>query len=460
MAKNQVLSVARPDLVAEWNYEKNGDKKPEDFTCGSNEKVWWKLPYDDAKRGHFDFEWQAKISHRANGSGCPFLARTPKVWPSFNDLLTTHPELCKEWDYAKNIIKPSEVTASSNKKVWWRLLYSDFENNKTHLFEWKESIQNRARRGDGCPYLSNRKIKSDYNSLVVTHPELLGEWNYEKNEKLGIKPTEIGAGSVKRVWWKLVYHDDELDRDFVFEWDSPVRDRTFFGYGCPYLSGQRLLPDFNSLLIRRPDVAATWHKTKNGDLTPDKVTHLCSKIVWWEIEVNGRKYEWKATVNARVHGQTHPALSESKVEKLVESILEQENIKHQREHKFDNCRSDKNRMLPYDFALSEYNLLIECDGKQHFKSIDFYGGKRQLKERINYDNIKSDYAFANDIPLLRIPYIYDAVKDKVKIQTFILEFIETKMIPQEIIDFYSQFEFSTYAEYAKEHNKNIQKTVS
>lgn len=40
------LAEARPDLAKEWNYEKNGDLKPEDVSCGSGKKVWWKLPYD------------------------------------------------------------------------------------------------------------------------------------------------------------------------------------------------------------------------------------------------------------------------------------------------------------------------------------------------------------------------------------------------------------------------------
>lgn len=35
------LAEARPDLAKEWNYEKNGDLRPEDVSCGSNKKIWW-----------------------------------------------------------------------------------------------------------------------------------------------------------------------------------------------------------------------------------------------------------------------------------------------------------------------------------------------------------------------------------------------------------------------------------
>lgn len=75
------LAEARPDLAKEWNYEKNGDLRPEDVSYGSNKKVWWKLPYDvpddypvESLRGkHFNFEWQAKVYVRNEHSGCPYL---------------------------------------------------------------------------------------------------------------------------------------------------------------------------------------------------------------------------------------------------------------------------------------------------------------------------------------------------------------------------------------------------
>ena len=51
-------------LMKEWNYEKNGDLNPEDFTVGSAKKVWWKCA-----KGH---EWQATIANRSKGIGCPY----------------------------------------------------------------------------------------------------------------------------------------------------------------------------------------------------------------------------------------------------------------------------------------------------------------------------------------------------------------------------------------------------
>jgi len=57
------LSTLNPTLASEWNYEKNMDLKPENFTANSGEKVWWKCD-----KGH---EWQATIASRNNGRNCP-----------------------------------------------------------------------------------------------------------------------------------------------------------------------------------------------------------------------------------------------------------------------------------------------------------------------------------------------------------------------------------------------------
>jgi hypothetical protein len=52
------------------------------------------------------------------------------------------------------------------------------------------------------------------------------------------------------------------------------------------------------LSITHPQVAAQWHPTKNGDLTPDQVTAGVGKKVWWKCP-NGLDHEWQSTVNNR-----------------------------------------------------------------------------------------------------------------------------------------------------------------
>ena len=62
--------------------------------------------------------------------------------------------------------------------------------------------------------------------------------------------------------------------------------------------------------------------------------------------------------------------------------------------------------MPFDFYLPAYNLCIEFDGEQHFKSIKHFGGEKRLSIQKIKDNIKTEYCKNNNIKLLRIPY-YD-----------------------------------------------------
>ena len=109
--KRDKLSVEFPNLVSEWHSVKN-ELTPDKVTAGSGQKVWWKCQ----KCNH---EWEAAIENRAlRGTGCPVCAGRV-VLKGYNDLAALNPELAAEWDYDKNVLNPTEVTAHSCKIVWW-----------------------------------------------------------------------------------------------------------------------------------------------------------------------------------------------------------------------------------------------------------------------------------------------------------------------------------------------------
>lgn len=60
--------------------------------------------------------------------------------------------------------------------------------------------------------------------------------------------------------------------------------------------------------------------------------------------------------------------------------------------------------LKIDFYLLEYNIAVECQGRQHYKPSKFFGGEKQFLEQINRDQIKRDYCVENEIFLIEIPY--------------------------------------------------------
>ena len=203
-----------PHLKDEWDYIKNGNLDPNAFSFGSQKKVWWKC-----KDHHHS--WQAVISSRVKGSQCPYCTGR-YVLPGFNDFATIHPELLEQWDYDKNDILPSQVLHSSNKQVFWKC-------DKGH--SWKTMISTRL-NGNNCPYCSNQKILTGYNDLATTHPELIKEWDFNKNTLL---PTEICAGTEKKVWWKCQHGHS---------YQALISSRTKQKTGCPICArNKRKHPD-------------------------------------------------------------------------------------------------------------------------------------------------------------------------------------------------------------------------
>ena len=65
--KTNSLLFTNPTLAKEWNYERNGNLKPEHILASSGKKVWWKCD-----EGH---EWQAVIYSRNKGRCCPICYR-------------------------------------------------------------------------------------------------------------------------------------------------------------------------------------------------------------------------------------------------------------------------------------------------------------------------------------------------------------------------------------------------
>jgi hypothetical protein len=89
-------------------------------------------------------------------------------------------------------------------------------------------------------------------------------------------------------------------------------------------------------------------------------------------------------------------------EQKVEKVLKKYNISYQKQFTFDNLISEKGRKLPFDFYISDYNICIEYDGRQHYEPVAKFGGIETLKQQLKTDNIKEEYCINNNILLIRI----------------------------------------------------------
>ena len=306
--KDWCIQNNNDNLLKEWHPTKN-DFGPDNISSNSKKKVWWMLHYKDtATEKEFDFEWQATVEGRTKGYGCPYLSGKA-VWAGFNDLATVNPELATEWHPTQNgSLTPQDVTANSNKKVWWQIHHKDPVTGNYVILKWEETIANRN-QGNGCPYLSGHAVCKGFNDLATLRPDIAAQWHPTKNGDL--KPEMITINSNKKVWWFLPYDDPDTGKHFDFEWYATVSSRVKFG-SCPYLSGRAVYKGFNDLATVNPGLAAEWHPTKNGDLTPYDVTAGSNKKIWWFLPYDNPEtgehfdFEWQARITDRNKGSKCP----------------------------------------------------------------------------------------------------------------------------------------------------------
>ena len=262
---NNLLNLF-PNIAVEWNMNRNGSLNPADVTPQSSKKVWWVC-----KKNH---EWQAKVSGRVNGNGCPYCAG--KLPTEDYNLAILFPDVAAEWDFEKNDVtfNPKNVMPKSSKKAWW--LCSEGHS-------WESCVSDRT-AGSGCPYCFGRFASKDYN-LSYLFPEIAAEWHPTFNT---LTPQDVTPHSDKRIWWLCPEGH---------EWESNVDNRTN-GHGCPYCAGQLPTENYN-LAILFPEIAVQWNKTKNGNLNPTDVMPKSHKKVWWMCEKN---HEWEAAIGSRTGG--------------------------------------------------------------------------------------------------------------------------------------------------------------
>jgi hypothetical protein len=233
-------------------------------TCGSQMVVWWRC-----SRKH---EWQESVGNRTKGSGCPFCSgHRVSIETS---LATKAPHLAAQWHPTKNgTLTPWDIVAGSERTVWWKC-----PAGPDH--EWTALPYARF-ASPGCPFCANKRV-SVTNSLATTNPDLAAQWH--PNENGTLTPADVVAGSPRRVWWKCPKGPDH-------EWNTMLHSRL----GCPFCANKRVSVT-NSLATLFPSLAHQWHPTRNAGLTPDRITAVTGKKIWWRCPFG---HQWQQSPRYR-----------------------------------------------------------------------------------------------------------------------------------------------------------------
>lgn len=285
-----------PNIASEWHPVKNGNLMPDMVMPASAEKVWWLCP----KCGQ---SYQASPAKRTRkeASACPVCVRK-KIVSGVNDLAHLYPEIAMEWHpHLNGELLAANVAPNYSKKVWWRC--------DTCGYEFQMTPNKRVSAKQGCKYCAKRRTSEAYhkrslnsgmNTVAEQRPDLLLEWDYEKNATI-CEPNDITIGNPKNVHW--------ICSRCGYKWSASVYTRAKLGRGCQLCAAKAngekthsrmLRKGINDVASQRPDLLLEWDYERNTEIcSPDDITVGSNKTVYWICSVCG--YRWHATPYNRIH---------------------------------------------------------------------------------------------------------------------------------------------------------------
>ncbi len=339
------LKTLRPDLAAEWNYERNAETDIDSIMPGTKKRVWWICP-----KGH---EWKASVISRNAGRGCRICSQerstsfpeqalyyyVKQLFPDAQNryypedrleldifLPTEHIGIEYDGGYYHRSERKKRIDAKKNHRLKQlgitliRVVESGGEAPRgTDYVIHCERVNNHPlidrateelvrilsditgkslpidihTERDRIAIMEQYVLSEKGRSLAVVAPEVISEWHPIKNGK--IKPEYVYALSNKQFWWKC--------RTCSYEWKAPVYRRAK-GMGCPACSGNVVVPGLNDLATTRKDLVEEWNYDKNIGIDPTGYLAGSNKKVWWKCKNCG--YEWESVIANRSRGNNCP----------------------------------------------------------------------------------------------------------------------------------------------------------
>ena len=239
------LAYLRPDIAEEWDYDKNGELKPEMVSSSSGKNVWWKC-CTPCEHG-CAHEWRARIIDRKI-TGCPY-CKIGKIC-THQSVLFTHPHIIEEWHPTKNGgIDPNSLSFGSTKRVWWKCKY-----NNEHV--WITAINNRCSTGKSeCPYCLNKTERKVFEYLTSMGLSVIRQFKIDSCKRVKHLPFDLCIPEYNTI----IEIDGAQHFKAIRGWTSPEETlrRDIFKMQQAEKEGYRIIRVFQELAFRE---SAAWLK--------------------------------------------------------------------------------------------------------------------------------------------------------------------------------------------------------
>ncbi len=275
------LAAQFPSLGKLWHPSRNLPLRPTDVVPGSTKMVWWRCPKSATH------VWKAPVysvvrSWKDGSNGCRWCSGLSA--DEKNSLQSKFPAVAKLWHPTKNgSLLPSQVTATSNKKVWWHCGKPKHEF-QAYIYNMVASFKKGL---SGCRCCSG-SIAAPDNCLKRKYPEVAKMWHSDNGT---LTPNDVTPGSPETVIW-FCSHGHKWKAKISamvqsFRLGSAHK-------GCPYCGGKKPTKE-NNLWEKYPDAAKFWDPEKNLPLKPWDVLPKSNKKYFWRCLE--KKHSWTGTAS-------------------------------------------------------------------------------------------------------------------------------------------------------------------
>jgi hypothetical protein len=386
------------------------EKKPHDLSISNSKKIY----FDCDNCPH---EFCSTLNHISKGKWCPYCSHNPKrceaedcdfcfnkSFASYDGVTSSGKKKVNCWS-DRNEKKPREISLRNHKKCY-------FDCDKcSHTFN---TALHCITREIWCPYCAKKKrcMKEDcvlcFNNSFASYTGLtpLGKkkvdcWS-NKNEK---KPHDIAIG----CGTKFYFDCDKCSHEFI----KCINDINGNQGWCPYCSSpckklcseencdfcfNNSFASYNELSSLKKKKVDCW--SDKNEKNPRDVAKCSSKK--FHFDCDACSHDFYSTVANITWGNWCPHCKSSKGEKKITEYIQSLGYPDMYQKTFEQCR-DKN-CLRFDNMIDDCNILIEFDGRQHFESIEFFGGKTGYVKRRMHDVMKNKFCLENNYLLLRIAH--------------------------------------------------------
>lgn len=361
------------------------------------------VSYGSAKKYLFDCKiclhtFEKSINAITNGNSfCGFCSITHPLFCGvkecvfcFNRSFAKH-EKSKFWS-KKNTFEPHQVSLKCNEKFY----FDCYECN--HTFE--ASLSN-VSSGKWCSFCNGDKLcennncKYCFDKSFASNP--ISKYWSPKNSVI---PRQLNLKSNKKYWFTC------SDCNHVFE-RKLCKINENVNHHCPYcIIPSKLLCDDNNCQTCFYKSFSSHEKAKywsnKNKITPRSVfKNSNTKYLFYCNKCNG---DFENTLN-HISGRNDWCPNcKNKTEQKIYMAL-QANYNIQIQFKTQWCKNK--RCLPFDFCVTDYKIIIELDGRQHFEQVSNWSSpEEQLINDLYKENCANKNGYST-IRLLQEEVFYD-----------------------------------------------------